>query len=351
MIRFLSVAILLIITWSCSQNSTKPAAVAFHNINSKYNAIWQADQLLKTLQLQFKNERVENYANDLPILLPVDSTFGITHKLDIGNLIRKASLVIDRHQNSKFVDDAYLLIAQGRYLQGDFKNTIETLKYINTLDPDKKTQGQTLTLLYQVYLLSDDFDAAEMTEEFILENKLESWEYSLAKAFEHQKKGQIKASITLLNQMVGDAKNRQDRSRLYYILGQMYERSNQASLAQRAYQNSARQKSNYELTLRANIANKALEKSIPALEKLLLDPKNEDQKSEIYVALGKIYLQDNDLTKAKNAWQQATKNNPNRGELYFQLGNLYANQMQDYPRAAAYFDSAATNLSLSLIHI
>lgn len=161
MIRLLSVALIFLITWSCSQNSTKPAAVTFHNINSKYNAIWQADQLLQNLQSQFRNERIENYANELPIIAPVDSSFGITHNLEIANLIRKASLVIDRHQNSKYVDDAYLLIAQGRYFQSDLKNALETLKYINTLDPDKQTQRQAMTLLYQVYLVQKDFESAE----------------------------------------------------------------------------------------------------------------------------------------------------------------------------------------------
>jgi len=347
MIRILSVALILLITWSCSQNSTKPAAVTFHNINSKYNAIWQADQLLENLQREFQNERVENYANELPIIAPMDSSFGISHKLEINNLIRKASLVIDRHQNSKFVDDAYLLIAFGRYYQSDFKNAIETLKYINTLEPDKQTQRKAMTLLYQLYLMQHDIESAEKTETFILENELESWNYSLAKAFEHQVKGEINSSIQLVNQLVSDAKNRHDRSRLYFILGQMYERSNQSGLAQQAYQNSMRQKSNYELTLRANIANKALEKSVSALEKLLEDPKNEDQKSEIYIALGKIYLEEQDLTKAKSAWQKATNNNPNKGELYFQLGNLFADQIHDYARTSAYFDSASTYLSNS----
>jgi len=347
MIRILSVALILLITWSCSQNSTKPAAVTFHNINSKYNAIWQADQLLENLQREFQNERVENYANELPIIAPMDSSFGISHKLEINNLIRKASLVIDRHQNSKFVDDAYLLIAHGRYYQSDFKNAIETLKYINTLEPDKQTQRKAMTLLYQLYLMQHDIESAEKTETFILENELESWNYSLAKAFEHQVKGEINSSIQLVNQLVSDAKNRHDRSRLYFILGQMYERSNQSGLAQQAYQNSMRQKSNYELTLRANIANKALEKSVSALEKLLEDPKNEDQKSEIYIALGKIYLEEQDLTKAKSAWQKATNNNPNKGELYFQLGNLFADQIHDYARTSAYFDSASTYLSNS----
>ena len=70
MIRILAVAFVLLFSWSCSQHSTKPAAVTFHNINAKYNAIWQADRLLVSLKKQLADERMENYANDLAILPP-----------------------------------------------------------------------------------------------------------------------------------------------------------------------------------------------------------------------------------------------------------------------------------------
>jgi len=345
MSRYLSVAFILLVSWSCSQHSTKPAAVTFHNINAKFNAIWQADRLLIELQNQRNNERVENYASALPIIAPIDSSFGISHKLEIGNLIRKASLVIDRHQNSTYLDNAYLLIAEGRILQKDFKNALETLKYINTLEPDRQTQSQALSLLYQVYLMQNDFESAEKTETFILENELENRGYKLVKAYEHQLKGETKSCISLLEQIIDKSKSRSERGRLYYILGQLHEEVNQSALAKKAYQNSMRQKSNYELTLRANIAYKSLDRSIPALEKLLADPKNEDQKSEIYVAMGKIFLEQKDLNRAKDVWQKATQNNPNKGELYFQLGRLFSTQTTEYARASAYFDSAATNLS------
>jgi tetratricopeptide (TPR) repeat protein len=344
MSRYLSVAFILLVSWSCSQHSTKPAAVTFHNINAKFNAIWQADRLLIDLKNKWNNDRIENYSRELPIITPIDTSFGISHNLEIGNLIRKASLVIDRHQNSTYLDNAYLLIAEGRILQKDFKNALETLKYINTLEPDRQTQSQALTQLYLVYLMQNDFESAEKTESFILENELENRGYKLVKAYEHQLKGETKPCIAVLEQIIDKAKTRSERGRLYYILGQLYESINQSSLAKKAYQNSMRQKSNYELTLRANIAYKSLDQSIADLERLLADPKNEDQKSEIYVAMGKIYLEQKDFNRAKDVWQKATQNNPNKGELYFQLGHLFSTQTLEYTRASAYFDSAATNL-------
>ena len=142
----------VISTWACSQQSTRPAAKAFHNINAKYNAIWQADRVYKELVTKSWEERNENYTLPMGIFPPIDSSFGQAHSNEIGNLIRKASLVIDRHQNSKFIDDAYLIIGKGRLIKGDIKNATETFKYINSIDHDEITQASALIYLYQIYI-------------------------------------------------------------------------------------------------------------------------------------------------------------------------------------------------------
>jgi tetratricopeptide (TPR) repeat protein len=61
--------------------------------------------------------------------------------------------------------------------------------------------------------------------------------------------------------------------------------------------------------------------------------------------MGKIFLEQNELNRAKEAWEKATANNPNKGELYYQLAQLHTTQLKDYERASAYYDSAAVSLS------
>jgi hypothetical protein len=105
----------------------------------------------------------------MAIFPPIDSSFGQAHSNEIGNLIRKASLVIDRHQNSKFIDDAYLIIGKGRLIKGDIKNATETFKYINSIDHDEITQASALIYLYQIYIDQKDFESALNVENFIKE--------------------------------------------------------------------------------------------------------------------------------------------------------------------------------------
>lgn len=345
--RIICVFFFILIGWSCSQQSTRPAAKAFHDINAKYNAIWQADRLYKELVTKSWEERIENYAMPLGIFPPIDSSFGQAHSNEIGNLIRKASLVIDRHQNSKFIDDAYLIIAKGRLMKGDVKNALETFKYINSIEHDAITQVSTLIYLYQIYINQKDFESALDVEDFIKEvplNASQKTDFILNKAYYHQIKNEEPIAIALLNEALPGIKLKIQRARLHFILGQLFQAQGKNTLAQENFNQVKNNKPTYELLLNAQIASKKLAGQVGDLEKMLKEPKNLDKQSEIYLALGQISYTQEDYEKARGYWAKASKNNPNKGELYLKMGKLFISPLKRYPEAALYFDSAATFL-------
>lgn len=339
-------------TWACSQQSTRPAAKAFHNINAKYNAIWQADRLYKELLAKSWEERNENYSLPLNIFPPIDSSFGQAHSNEIGNLIRKASLVIDRHQNSKFIDDAYLIIGKGRLMKGDIKNAKETFKYINAIEHDAITQASALIYLYQIYISQKDFESALNVENFIKEvplNAAQKTDFIVNKAYYHQVKNEIPIAIALLNEEISHIKSKIQKARLHFVLGQLFQSQGKNSLAQENFNQVKNNKPTYELQLNAQIASKKLTGQVGDLEKMLKEPKNLDKQSEIYLALGQISYANKDYEKAREYWSKASNNNPNKGELYLKLGQLFVSPLKRYPEAALYFDSAATFLPFSHI--
>ncbi len=192
--KLLAALILVMLNWACSQQSTRPAAVAFHNVNAKYNAIFQADRLLISLTNKVREEKKENFSNALPILAPIDTSFSQSYAKEIANLVRKATLVIDRHQNSRFVDDAYLIIGRGRLLQHDLTNALETFKYINSIEHDPKTQQSALIELATIYLHQADYPSAQKVFNFIAENPMNASQEQhllLVQAFAYQKQHAI----------------------------------------------------------------------------------------------------------------------------------------------------------------
>ena len=342
----------IIAAWACSQQSTRPAARAFHNINAKYNAIWQADRLYKELVKKSWEERNENYSLPMAIFPPIDSSFGQAHSNEIRNLIRKASLVIDRHQNSKFIDDAYLIIGKGRLIKGDIKNATETFKYINSIDHDEITQASALIYLYQIYIDQKDFESALNVENFIKEvplNTSQKTDFILNKAYYHQVKNEIPIAVALLNEEITHIKSKIQKARLYFVLGQLFQSQGKNNLAEENFNQVKNNKPTYELLLNAQIASKKLTGQVGDLENMLKEPKNLDKQSEIYLALGQISYANKDFEKTRGYWSKASYNNPNKGELYLKLGQLFVSPLKRYPEAALYYDSAATFLPSSHI--
>jgi len=319
-------------------------AVAFHNVNSKYNAIWQASRLDKELQKKYFAERKESYNSVLPIVLPRDFSFKQGNEKDIKELIRKASLVIDRHQNSRYIIDAYLLIARGRLYQNDLKNAIETYKYVNSLD----IRPEALLALYEIYLQQQEFSSAEKIEEFLSENPLntnEKKQFLLLKAYSFQLLNEPIKAVAVLQEAQRFLKKGEEKARVSFIMAQLLSDNNQPALALENYRGVLSNKPSYDLQLQANLAIHQQEGNLEALQKMLTDSKNEDSKSFIYVKTGQYYYAKKDFKKAKENWEKGGENNPNKGELFYQLGGLFAKQMKDYDLAAHYYDSAATYLS------
>ena len=319
-------------------------AVAFHNVNAKYNAIWQASRLDKELKRKQFEDRKESYNSTLPIIIPIDSSFKQGNEKDIKELIRKASLVIDRHQNSHFIIDAYLLIARGRLYQNDLKNAIETYKYINSLE----IRPEALIALYEIYLQNREFEAAEKIEEFLSENPLTNFEkkqFLLLKAYSFQLLNEPNKAVAILQEVQRYLKKGNEKARISFIMGQLFVDNNQPNLAIESYKTTLNNKPSYELQMQASLAIHQLEGNIEALLRMAKDPKNEDSKSAIYVKIGQYYYNKKDFKKARENWEKGGENNPNKGELYFQLGGLFAKQMKDYELAARYYDSSATYLA------
>lgn len=342
--RSFIILFLALSAWSCSQYSNKPMAVAFHNVNAKYNAIWQATRLDKELQKKWFAERKENYNSVLPIILPRDSSFKQVNEKECKELIRKASLVIDRHQNSHFIIDAYLLIGKGRLYQYDLKNAIETYKYVNSLD----IRPEALLALYEIYLQQREFVAAEKIEEFLSENPLnkeEKKQFLLLKAYSFQLQNEPIKAVALLQESTKYLKKGDEKARISFIMGQLFAENNQSALALESFQTALQNKPGYDLLLQASLAIYELEGNISGLLNMLKDAKNEDNKAAIYVKIGQYYYSQKDYKKAKENWEKGGENNPNKGELYYQLGDLFAKQLKEYDLAARYYDSAATYLS------
>lgn len=334
--------------WSCSQRSQGPMAVTFHNINSKYNALWQAYRIDKSIQIGLDSLREEDYQHLLPIVLPLDSLSLAGFQAQAKEMIRKASLVVERHGNSKWVDEAYLLIAKGRVYQGDALNAIETFKYINSIEANRESQMQALFGLIQIHLQNKQWDAAnqvmEVFKELPLSDKERKQLYALKAAW-HQVQSQWEASVAFLEEALALSKSKKEKARWHFILGQLEQRQGQATQAKRHFLAALENPGNVEQYFYAQLQLNQLNQDPNALEKMLKEPKNENNADAIYLQLGQIALAKGDAAMAKSYWQQGVAKSAKKGALYVQLSQIHRYQFKQTRAAQAYLDSALLFLS------
>ncbi|HLL97391.1 MAG TPA: tetratricopeptide repeat protein, partial [Spirosoma sp.] len=342
---------------SCSQYSTRPISRGYHNLTAHFNAYVIARDQIESAELALFKTRQENYNQLLPILLPVDSMRTLAVKPQLDDAIKKASLVPERHQNSKWVDNAYTLIGRARLLKQDLPNAIEVFKYVNTKGTDENDKHEALVGLMRAYVEAADYPNALNVAEYLRTqplNKANTRDFYLTKAYLHQRKGEYVTAVGILDATFPMLKKGESTARLHLISGQLYDLIGQSAKAVEQYRQVLRAKPSYDQSFYANLYaiqsngltgdQKRVVQSAATFENLLNDRKNADLKDKIYFTMGLLEARSGRTDRAINLYSQSIRaagaNTAQVPFTYQEIGRLYFEKKADYAKAKVYYDSA-----------
>ena len=338
------------ILYGCSQNSNSPLAVGFHNVNAKYNALFQANIKLQEVEKGLFEAYKDNYSQLLPILIPIDSNSAGAMGEQLTAIIKKASLVAERHQNSKWLDDAYVLIGKARLLKQDYKNAIETFKYVNTNATSDKARDAALIGLMRCYTEQGEFQTALRVAELLREEPLNdenTRDFYLTKAHLHQLKEEYKTSVAILEEALPYMKKNEQKARILFVAGQMYEILDDKNNASEKYLGVTKNRPSYDLGFYSKLNNALVLGQTDGFQKLLKDSKNKDLQDKIYEAMSAVEMRKGNSKDGVKLLQSSARNSQNLKQLpytFLKLADLAYNKMGDYEMAAAYYDSTASLL-------
>lgn len=353
-----TVAVLLLTgVVSCSQYSSQPISKGYHNLTAHYNAyVIARDQIDGAEQILFA-KRKENYNQLLPILLPADSNAIGPVKPQLDDAIKKASIIPERHQNSKWLDNAYNLIGRARLLEQDLPQAIETFKYVNTRGTDENDKHTALVGLMRAYIETDDATNALNVAEYLRTQPLNSEntrDYYLTKAYLHERTGEYAVAVGLLEATFPLLKKNETTARLHLIAGQLYDLIGQPTRAVDQYKAVLGSRPSYDQTFYANLYaiqsngltgdQKKSARSMENFESLLSDRKNADLKDKIYFTMGLLEARSNRIDKALGYYAQSIReagtNTTQVPYTYMEMGRLYFEKKENYAKAQVYYDSA-----------
>ncbi len=334
---------------------TGPVGASYNNITAHYNAYFIANERMIEIESSLHDKYQWNYNKILPIYIPIDSNDAKTVETQIEDCIEKASIAIQRHPNSRWEDDSYILVGKARYYSLEYADAIETYKYVNKHGNDDAARHEALIELIKTFVDFNEINNAIAVSDFLKKEQLNNKnlrELSKVRAYLYQKRKDL--DQTVQNLVIAEALMTKGpkRARINFIVGQVYQQLGFEAEAYNYYQQCLKNNPSYELSFYAKLnmaqvsqltASGDLKKIRKYFKKLLKDPKNLEYKDKIYYEMARFELKKGDLEQAidyfEESIQSSVKNQRQKAYSYLSLGSIYYDSLRNFELAQAYYDS------------
>ncbi|UII34232.1 tetratricopeptide repeat protein [Fulvivirga ulvae] len=345
---------------SCSAERKNILSKTYHNTTARYNAYFYAKENIREIEKVLDDSYDNDYNDILNIYPEIDSVLAKTYEDKVEECIKKASIAIQRHKNSKWVDDSYILIGLARFYSTDYVNAIETFKYVNTKSEDPDARHRALVHLLRTFTDYKEYNNATSVSDYLKKEKVNknnqkflyinrAHYYQIQEDYDNMVQNLVKAAPIL--------KKKDGKGRIYFIIGQVYQMLGFDAEAFNYYKRCIASNPEYELDFHARLymaqvtelgKSSDLKSARKLFKKLLKDKKNKEFKDKIYYEMAAFEMRQNNLEDAvkylKESVKASTNNNRQKGQSYLKLGEIHYDSLRKYELAKAYYDSTITVL-------
>lgn len=363
----LGISLLLVaVLTACSTSKNTFPNRAYHNVTCRYNVYWNGNQAMKDAEREYAKLSKDNYTAILPIYNYPDKTELGPCLSHLDRTIQKSSKAIHKHsmmfkgkEYVKTIDDAYFLMAKSYFYKQDYVQAQRVLNYIVHTYPKSNILDQAQVLLARTQMRQGYYSSADELLETIRymneskNNKKFNVLFNAAKAEYHltAPDGDVQEAIDYIGNALSNKPQREFRTRLQLILGQLYENLGQQAEAQKNFKAVIQKSNNYEMTfcaqmhLAANYDGTESNRNAitKQLNKMLNDKKNENYHDQIYYAFSEIARIDEDedlrMEYLAKSVASSTENDYQKTFSSLTLADLYFDDNQ-YREAQHYYDTA-----------
>lgn len=351
---------------ACSRTKDSFTSRLYHQTVSQFNPLFNGEQaLLKGEQTLARNNK-DDFSKILRVFPIGTEEDAASVKPDMDKAIEKATKVIQKHsmmirndQKNDFIDDSYLLIGKARFYNYEHLAALETFNYIIQQFPESKVfteavlwAGKTESALGNNFAAKDRFESIYRSED--LPKKLKAQAFASYAQLEIDK-GNHMGAYQLLEQAVERSSSKAEKVRWTFIMGQLQVKLGNGYKASQLFEQVVKKGPPYELLFQAQLArarNYDVDLQDPSrvfkdLQAMIRDEKNYDNRDQIYYVMAELAERIGDEARMEEYLKQSVKvsttNAEQKGLSFFKLAETnFRNSL--YPVAAAYYDSAYSNL-------
>lgn len=366
----------------CSTKKNTSGTRFYHATTARFNTLYNGQVAFREgVEAQDKGHK-EDYTRLLPMYVSTNKTTQSIGKNSFETAITKCEKAIKVHSIKKkpvakgdkkrtpqeklylarkefnpYLYRAWLLMAESQFRQGGFIECASTCHYILRLYATQpEVANVARALLARCYVALDwPYDAEDVLQKMgrdslstraLREKEQTQAAYLIAT-------GQYAKAVPYLSRSIRHTKGKMARTRLKFLLGQLYQRSGDNVMAYKAFGRVIRSNPPYELAFNARImqtevvAQGRSRQMISKLKRMLKDDKNKNYLDRIYYAIGNIYLSQNDTTRCIGAYEKGVEESKSdqiaKAVLLLRLSQIYWEQ-ENYIEAARTYAACATTL-------
>ncbi|HYW35491.1 MAG TPA: tetratricopeptide repeat protein [Balneolaceae bacterium] len=349
--------VLLLITAGCG-NSLKHS---WKNFTAYYNTFYDAKKDFKKGLAEVNKQPIQIRPDTLVLVHPTPPLAG---KQNFNNAVNNAADILRRFPNTKWTDNALLLIGKSYYYLHDFFKAQQKFNEVLALDEQTPLKQRAVIWEGRTLLGISSFEHGITFLNSELKKYRGDWkarnkaECQILLAEHNAMMNNWNRAASLLRSALKHTHDKKLRGRSYFLLGQLLLRQQDYSSAFKAFSRVQRNHLDYAYQYWAYIkrgemarksGNLALASSI--YSSMINNNKNFKRRGEIYYQQALNYMGKGEYQKAltdfKKVLNSSSANSSDEllGKSYFKLGQLYRDHLKNYKMAAAYFDSASTQYS------
>ncbi len=376
-----------------TEGELKGLKKSIKDLNARFNGYHNAKLILKETGVAMADNYRDNYNQVLEMYKEVAAEGQGASELD--EAIKKSSVVVSLYRQSKWADDAYLIVGKSEYLKGDFDAAQETFRYVlseynpqylvkkradalknskkkkdrdkgnklaKNLEPEKKDyktiHDEAMVWLARTYVEQGKYGETELIVEQMkkmeeLPDKLKS-EVALVESYAFLKQKDYDKAIPLMIKATELTKSKKQKTRQTYILAQLYQLKGNGAEALANYKRVLKLNPDYDMEFRTrlNIATNGWQtgeadgrETLATLKRMSKDVKNEEFRDQIFFVMSEVAMKEDQIPDAigylRKSLRTNTNNQPQKADSYLRLAEIYF-QEEDYVSSKNYYDSTLT---------
>ncbi|MBL7962851.1 MAG: tetratricopeptide repeat protein [Flavobacteriales bacterium] len=339
---------------------------SFHRTTARFNGWFNANEKL--------NEAVANmemsYQDDFDQVLPIfiygteQQAKSMSKTMDVS--IDKCAVVIDRHsmeikdkERNIWIANAYFVIGKAHFYKRSYYEAMRTFDYVG-----RRYKGHDLQMVARIWqaraaIELEQYGKAntvldEVRNERVLPKKFPHDELSAVQAHLEIRRGKVDDAIVNLERAVSLSKNRKERVRWTFILGQLYQNKGKDQQAIDQFARVTRMSPPYEIGFHAQIFqalafDRGNSKAIrQKLNRMLRDEKHVDHFDMLHYALAELDLKEGQkedaIARLRTSCRVSTTDTRQKAKSFLRLADIFFDD-RAYKPAQLYYDSTASILS------